>query len=247
MMKGTATASPAQTSLGAALIRAGYPIDKARLAAAATNILAKHGDTPRALAAFEEMLQSDRALLRALAADYLEDRATDMRGAELRGGANQGVPLGFQRGSAPAAQPHDDDAGRTSIALAGYPMSAPSSSPVPSGGGQTGRASRHSSFASSARIPNPPRGLAAIASIQPTIARSILDTFRVRDGRAIGDLQWHELTALAARNEREATVLRRIAGYSQNVDPDAFVRDVVRPAYVEDVLKEVQEAGNDAE
>lgn len=229
--------SPAPTSLAAALLRAGYPVDGARLAAAATNILAKHGNTPKALAAFEDALQSDRALLRALAADYLNDRALDMSGEALRGGANLELPDNRHSAGAPAAQPHDDDVGHTACAPLRQRTLAPSSSPIPSGGGQRCSAYRPALDAAPARKPNPPRGLSAIASVQPTMARSILDTFKLRDGRVLGDVQWCELPLIAAENDRESRVLRAIHGYARNVDPSARVRDVVKPAFVENAIK----------
>lgn len=237
--------STAPTSLAAALLRAGYPVDGSRLAAAAATILAKHGNTPKALAAFEEVVQSDRALLRALAADYLNDRALDMSGEALRGGANLELPDNRHSASAPAAHPHDDDAGHSRRARSGQEDPAPSSLPVPSGGGHVKDATRRLADASPARKSNPPRGLAAIASVQQTMARSILDTFKLRDGRALGDVQWSELLHIAAANDRESRVLRAVYGYAHNVDPSSRVRDVVRPAFVEDAIKSA-EAAHDA-
>lgn len=85
------------------------------------------------------------------------------------------------------------------------------------------------------------RGLADIAAIQPVLARSM---FRLPDGRDVRDIQWHELIKLARKYELAARVLRSIESHAQNVDPFAYVRDVVKDSVLERDIKHAKSAEN---
>jgi hypothetical protein len=90
--------------------------------------------------------------------------------------------------------------------------------------------------------PNPTkRTLASVASVQPTMRRTVLDTFKVRDGRAVGDLLWRGLTVFARENEIEGRVLRAIAAHVANADPEAKVRAVVKAEVVEAAIRSAKE------
>ena len=82
------------------------------------------------------------------------------------------------------------------------------------------------------------RGAAAIASVQPVVAKSLFDTYRLPgDDRAIGDISWKELQHLARKHAEAYRLLALIDGYGQPTNTDAMVRDVIK----ESTLKEFVE------
>lgn len=92
-----------------------------------------------------------------------------------------------------------------------------------------------------ARRPNPARGLAAMAAAQAPLVRSVMDTFRLGDGRAIGDVCWGEINGLIRDNGREGRVLRAIRLHIADAPADALVREIVRAGVIEAALAEVPE------
>ena len=85
--------------------------------------------------------------------------------------------------------------------------------------------------------PKPPRGIAAIASIQHVVARSVIDTYKVRGNVAIGDLAWSEAQAMVHLNEREAQVLRHVTNHVANARPGDIIRNIVKAEVVEEAIK----------
>lgn len=79
---------------------------------------------------------------------------------------------------------------------------------------------------------------AAAARVASRVALTILDTFRIRDGRAIGDVRYGELDRLRGLNAMEAAIIRQIQDHAR-APHDARVRDVVKAV---DLNKMIQKA-----
>lgn len=67
----------------------------------------------------------------------------------------------------------------------------------------------------------------AAAVVALSAARTVLDGFKIRDGRSIGDVTWKEVATLRATNAREASVLGQIQKRVAHADGDARVRDLI--------------------
>ncbi|MDR3488735.1 MAG: hypothetical protein P4M05_28010 [Bradyrhizobium sp.] len=197
-----------------------------------------------------------QALESRLAQSYLEIIAAQRGASLLREGQTGDAEYIGHTGAAPARQPNEERAAQRDGAQAAVADLPASSSPNVAGGGlqQRARTARRampspatpqlddagqkvdakpmasSSMPASSSPSTPhriPRGLEARSLVQSVLIRSVFDTFKVRDGRAIGDLLWHELKKLAQSNEREARILRTIEGAVANAPSEAKVRDVV--------------------
>lgn len=59
---------------------------------------------------------------------------------------------------------------------------------------------------------------------------TVLDTYKVKDGRAIGDVRFGEIERLRAESAQDALLLRQIQRYAANASPNDRVRDVVKLA-----------------
>ena len=70
--------------------------------------------------------------------------------------------------------------------------------------------------------------------------KSLLDTIILRDGRALGDVQWYELDVLARENEREATILRAVKAFCRVNDDQTKVRDVVSASAMRSIMDGVK-------
>lgn len=113
--------------------------------------------------------------------------------------------------------------------------------PAPSPHGSEG----HSRGADKATQPLPPAsGRAAVMRAATNIARSVLDSFKVRDGRPIGDLAFCELENMRFDNAREAAVIRQIQRHYANAPGNALVRDLIGE---DDLNRFVQKAAEVAE
>ena len=87
-------------------------------------------------------------------------------------------------------------------------------------------------------------GRAAVMRAATNIARSVLDSFKVRDGRPIGDLAFCELETLRFDNAREAAVIRQIQRHYANAPGNALVRELIGE---DDLNRFVQKAAEVAE
>jgi hypothetical protein len=81
------------------------------------------------------------------------------------------------------------------------------------------------------------------ASVAKVLAVSVLDTFKVRDGRSIGDVRYGELDRLRSSNVHEAAVIKLIQKHAQ-ADSNMRVRDVVKP---DDLQRMIQKAAEVAD
>lgn len=99
--------------------------------------------------------------------------------------------------------------------------------------------------AEKAIAPMPPAsGRAAVMRAATNIARSVLDSFKLRDGRSIGSIAFCELESLRFENAREAAVIRQIQKHYANAPGDALVRDLIRE---DDMNRFIQKAAEVAE
>lgn len=139
---------------------------------------------------------------------------------------------------APASLSPNDNAEGHLIHADGAKISSPSAlSPHGSEG--------HSRGADKATQPLPPAsGRAAVMRAATNIARSVLDSFKVRDGRPIGDLAFCELENMRFDNAREAAVIRQIQRHYANAPGNALVRDLIGE---DDLNRFVQKAAEVAE
>lgn len=85
---------------------------------------------------------------------------------------------------------------------------------------------------------------AAVMRAATNIARSVLDSFKVRDGRAIGDLAFCELENMRFDNAREAAVIQQIQRHYANAPGNALVRELIGE---DDLNRFVQKAAEFAE
>jgi hypothetical protein len=103
----------------------------------------------------------------------------------------------------------------------------------PSGGTQTG-------YAGTGREPTLADRLAAIRNGR-ILAISVLDTFKIRDGRAIGDVRFGEVERLRAANAMEASIFEQIKSFAQ-APHDARIRDVIKPKQFQRIQRRAEEA-----
>jgi hypothetical protein len=230
------------TVLAAAMARAGGPN---RAEAQFTVAIA------RAVAQFE---RDGGTMTRARA--LLVEAAGRLPSEGLLTGAVQG-----QQVVADARQPNGDEAGQTAIAdeaSANMPSSSPTecsgeghtrhadeaflelpstAAPHREIGGQGTHADKATGAMPPAREPSA-IDLAAMRAVRQSASLTVLDTIRVPDGRALGDVRWGELERLEREGFRHAWLMRLIRRHAQ-ADAGMKVREVVKP---EDVQRFQQKA-----
>lgn len=170
-----------------------------------------------------------------------------------REGQALGASNGFDLPAKPARDTkstNDGERGQSSGAQ-GLCKSAPSPSPEITGRG-------HGNLAANGQTGSAPcrgtrftpgharRGAAAIASVQPVMAKTLLDTWTVRDGRIVGDLMLKDLAGLVASNRKEAAVLDKIRNHSANGDPSQLVREIISAESLERFISEAEEVSRAA-
>lgn len=85
----------------------------------------------------------------------------------------------------------------------------------------------------------------AAAKAAQHIARTVFDSFKVRDGRAIGDVTFGEIERLRASNSQEAAVLRQIQRHIQ-ASPETRIRDAVKESDLERFIQRGAEVADAA-
>ncbi len=68
-----------------------------------------------------------------------------------------------------------------------------------------------------------------------------MDSYKLRDGRPIGDVRWGELASLAARSLEEACVLEAIRTRGTPADPGVKVRDILKDADLAEIVARAKE------
>lgn len=91
--------------------------------------------------------------------------------------------------------------------------------------------------------------LAAMRVAQKTATRAmltVLDSWKVRDGRAIGDVQFSELEGLRFANAQEAVLVDLIRKHASYVEPGARVRDVIKAEELQRMIQKSAEMADAA-
>lgn len=233
-------AEQTETTMGAALRRAGVNDAPARLMALAVKCLrASGGDVAAAARELDLKASGDVDLVSAAFSHYVRAVAASMAGTDLRGGGrNCGADSG-QDVLAAATQPSErstgqesaanigrengagwrsplaEDEGRRSDAtVAGHKGFASSSAPQREAAGQTEPADAIGHVAraepSPVRNPNPPRGADVIGRIQAVVGKSIFDKIKLADGTPWSDVCYRELFGLARDGGIAAAILKDI-------------------------------------
>lgn len=201
------------TAIAHALQKAGLNTDESRLRMIATDALAKHhGNVERAITTFEKAVAGDSGLIREALRFYLHHFKLP--------GADQ-VRDDHQRNVVNARQPNGD--GRDHRANENQEKVGASSS---RGGVGLWKNEHPAERARPVREPSP-ADRAAANTVAKVVALTVLDTFRVRDGRSIGDVRYGELGRLMTTNAREAAVIKLILDHG-NAPHDARVRDIIK-------------------
>lgn len=218
-----------ETALGAALAAKGITPRTVALQKALALFRNNGGSFEEAYAELNKAYADDEGRF-STAGRVLSERGV---AARLGSAAATAVPQG-QESIAGAPLSNEDD---------GRPRSAdkatsfvPSSSPDRSAG-QTLLADKAQAGVPSAatRPGHARRGMAEIAAVQPTVAKSLFDSYRLPgDDRAIGDVTWKELQGLARKHAEAYRLLSLIDGYGVPSNQDSPVRDVIK----EDTLRE---------
>lgn len=92
--------------------------------------------------------------------------------------------------------------------------------------------------------PVSPAFVAAAKSGAKAIALTVLDSFKVRDGRPIGDITFGELERLRGESAQEASLLRQIQRHTANASPDAKVREIIKAADLERMIQRAAEVAD---
>ena len=111
-----------------------------------------------------------------------------------------------------------------------------SAEPVDTGLGRGSFSSKEARTLTPKPVSNPPKSRMA-GKIRA--AKSVMDSFKLRDGRAIGDVPFRELAALQFENAREAYVITRVMNHYSSAPGEALVRDMIK---ANDLQKFIQKA-----
>lgn len=131
--------------------------------------------------------------------------------------------------------------GQNSRATNGQGLDAVTQRPKANGAGQD-RDAAHDAHAASVREPSA-TDRAASARVAKHLTITVFDTFRIRDGRGIGDVRYGELERLRASNAMEASLVRQLQRHG-NPPHDTKMRDFVK---VEELQRMVQRAAEVAD
>lgn len=114
---------------------------------------------------------------------------------------------------------------------------------LPTAATETGRG--HMFHADKANLPVPrpvsPLHLAAMGKVRQHAARTVLDSFRVRDGRAIGDVPWSSLDRLIADGGHEIALLRLLRDRGIPPNRNTPIRDLVSVREMEQLVQRAAE------
>lgn len=120
-------------------------------------------------------------------------------------------------------------------------QTAPVTAPQPHRGGG-GRIRFVAPLACAAPVREPSlQQRAASAAVARTISITVMESYRVRDGRAIGDVRYGELARLKAANAAEAAVVDQIIQHGKCEDHSMRVRDFVKVADLQRFIQRAAE------
>ncbi len=195
-----------------------------QLADLASAALDEHGSPTAALTQFAMQVYANPLLVRALALLYLQERAGQGSGDTPMHGARTGEAAG---------QTVRD----TQVAGAGASSFF------------SGRGVGHNRHANHTSIARPgPEPSAAYLRAQERIkmrnAQTILDTYKVSDGRAIGNVLFCEIPKLRRHSLREAYILDQLQGYVANPTSNHRIRDIIKAADLDALIREADRVTN---
>jgi hypothetical protein len=167
--------------------------------------------------------------------------------AKARDGAISSTPAKTGQSRRAPSQQFDAGAAIAAPAKTGQTRGAPRVEPKPSEGAAIAAPAKtgQTRGAPSPR-PQSVSDIRAAGAVARHIARTVLDSFRVRDGRPIGDLRWDELERLRADNAMEASVLRQLLRHGNPASPGSLVRDTVSPETLERMIQRGAEVADAA-
>lgn len=257
--------APAPTAIAAAFLRAGYSAERDRAWVRAKDILADvHGDMVIARRRLNAILDRDQNMRDAVTDFFLAVVKSDISGTNLLGQgqlchANSGPWKGaqsrqFNSETMAITAPPDD------VANINAPLSC---SPDECGGGQQRHADKghgrsaapHSADGgatgqlmpaetgrlSDARKRSPSAAQkAANRAAMATNARdlTILDTYKIMDGRLLRDIAWGKLASLEGASMRQGFIIRMIRQHAQVSDNATLVGDVITASTLQVILQQ---------
>lgn len=157
--------------------------------------------------------------------------------------------IGHSVGADEARYKHPISSSPNPIATGQAQRSAKDSEAVPVGDGTKLNGAGQSNRAVKAvmhlpRPVQPPVPPSAYREAAKLAAASVLDSYKLRNGRAIGDLTLGELEPLRAANNREAAVIRQVQKLAGNATMNQLVRDVIRVADLERAIQRAAEVAD---
>ena len=189
--------------------------------------------------------------------------ARDMGGTELSAGLVENADKASMR--IPAAQTHDGERATVVVpktASRAFPASpSPDASSEATKGAPKGYAShakddapqdgkglqlRADKARKAAPFPVSPSYVEAMKANAGIVAKSVFDSFKIRDGRAIGDLTFGEIDRIRTTNVREAAVLRQVQKHCAYAEPGTKVRDLVKREDMERFIQRAAEVADAA-
>lgn len=208
-----------ETAIGAALRFGGILREDVEFDVAITKYLNSGGTIERALARLNAAAERMSGMGRKDVAYTGHMPHAQTRQPVEGGGAKTDVPQGQPSLAAPPSSNHDER-GHDVIAPSGQTIDA-SSRRVPDRGGE---GHRRSAEIGQRRLalpvrepPKPARGIASIASIQSVVKQSFMFNHKTSDGRAWGDVGWHELPGMKRDGAIARLIIERVAA-----PPDQF-------------------------
>ena len=242
---------------GLAVLKSRPDSSAATLEDVASDLLKLTSDRGLAKEQFKALVRAQPLLTAQLFDERTVDAAAERwfagfaRSAEGKGAAGLDLPHGQRRHAAPEpisaggprphasngqamtapnAEPHDDGGGHSQGALdhGRSPDAAAIVTQKPDGDGPTfGALTAKDVLPLSAR-PQSQASTTAAARAASHISRTVFDSFKVRDGRAIGDVLMGEVERLRSASAQEASVLRQIQRSCVAADPNTPIRDALK-------------------
>jgi hypothetical protein len=225
------------TTLGDKLRKAGYLPREVRFSIALSEFLNNGGTIERAHAlvdqAAEQMQGNGQVLPTAQTSITVPDALQtygDKGRVEAAARAMQKVPASPN----PLGKGLTRDAEKANIA-------APVSSTHPPEQGHLGAAEKAIRIVPRSGGPgHSRRGLAAIASVQGTIARSLFERTRLPDGRTLREVRWSELPRLAREYRSLSRVFTAIYKHAVPSDPSVTIDLIVKESELQEILTNVE-------
>jgi hypothetical protein len=197
------------------------------------------------MAAVFERVGIDKAgmTLHAQVVTYAKSGGTEERAIEIV--RQVFASLAGQRLNAAAQQSHEDAAGHLISAPEGQIIRARPSSPDRGSGGQRRGADKASNTVSPT-VREPTAGQRKATAIAANVVSlTVLDTYRLLDGRLLKDVRVGELEGIRAASSYQAAVIRQIQRLGV-ANHDALVGDIIKSEQLQRMLQraaEVADAG----